>query len=407
MAIGFEFATSIKVGPAKPEAHFEKSARLSRGSGWTMVVDGDDVEFVLAPVEETDLGRSTLELNIDGLIKFVTQLQAELGKSHGTRAPGTVFKRDLPSLFPNAPDFVLTLNPATQPIGCIPQVTAGVRLGRLRKLFRILADPTTAAAEQFLGGGGSEARDFYAKRLGKAAVDYKTKDPKWADHAPSAKMRGLVSLIALYLVQGNSDNAVGAVKYLTFVMSRTRFSALFNELPDAERDHYRSKPEDWVALLCTTTMTEAIGAALNADGPVIGQKVTDRGNLKGEKRVSIPITRRSWLTGMTRGQDLLSAAANPIEGDGKRREYVAIYKDSNPGLGHRLRGLAALGDKMDDVTYGTVPEKAAIVEFRARQVAVLLGDWKKYALESFDFFRMVNEGDRFAAVDLPGAPDAS
>ena len=120
--------------------------------------------------------------------------------------------------------------------------------------------------------------------------------------------------------------------------------------------------------------------------------------------MSIPITHRDWLTGMTRGQDLLSAAANPIEGKANRKNVV-IYKDSDPAMGHRLRGLAGLGDKMDDVTYGVIPEKAAIIEFRARQKQVLFTDWKKYALECFDFFRMVNEGDRFAAFDLGDDPD--
>src|SRR5262249_16959638 len=152
-----------------------------------------------------------------------------------------------------------------------------------------------------------------------------------------------------YLMQGDATNSVGAVKYLTFVMSRTKFSALFNELPLAERDHYRVRPDDWVDFLCTAMMQEAANKTVDPKGKVIGQFITERLNLKGADRATIPVRRRDWLVGMTKGEDLLSAAAHPIEGKGATRKNVLIYKDSNPGLGRRLRGLAALGDTMDDI----------------------------------------------------------
>jgi hypothetical protein len=367
MAIGFEFATNINVGPAMAGAVFPKAARLSRGSGWEMVVDGDDVEFVVKQVEPTDLGRDTLALNLD----------------------------------------LLTYKSGSQPIGCIPQVTAGIRLGRLRKLMRIMADPTTEVAGQFLGGTGDAAKGFYSGRLGRAALDHRRiRDPRWSDHAPSDKLRGLVSLLLLYLMQGDAANSVGAVKYVTCVMSRTKFSALFDTLPAEERDHYRAQPSDWVELLCSTLMQEATGNAVDPQGKVIGQLVTDGMKLTGADRAAIPVRRRDWLVGMTKGQDLLSAEAHPIEGKGRTRRNVLIYKDSNPGLGHRLRGLAALGDKMDDITYKTYTERGAILEFRARQKEVLIGDWKQFALDAFAFFRQVNEGDRHLAVDLGDAEDA-
>lgn len=400
MAIGFEFATNIGVGPANAGDHFDKSARLSRGSGWTMVVDGDDVEFVVAQVEETDTGRSMLEHTLDMVVKFIGKLQIEFAKKHG--AVRTLSKAELPSdLFPNAPDFVLTYKGGGAAVGCIPQVTAGIRLGRLRKLFRVMSDPTSAAAEQYLGGSSAAAKDFYTKRIGKAAFDFRSVvDPSWPAHVMSPKLRGLLSLISLYLLQGNAQNSVGAVKYLTFIMSRTSFSALFNELPTDERDHYRGNKNDWVSLICSTLMLQVGGVAFDPKMQVIGQKVTDRLNLPSNKAISIPTTRRDWLRAMTQGQDLLSEAATPIEGPKAKSKYIAIYKDSNPGLGHRLRGLAALGDKMDDIQYGASTERSAILEFRARQKELALPTWKQYALDSFDFFRTINEGSRHSAVDL-------
>jgi hypothetical protein len=267
--------------------------------------------------------------------------------------------------------------------------------------MRFMSDPDSALADQFLGGTGAESKKHYAERLGRAAVDHtKIQDPNWPTHSASPKLRGLVSLILLYLIQGDDANSQGAVKYITFLMSRTKFSALFNELPAEERDHYRAETDDWVQFLCTTMMQAAANKTLDRKGQVIGQPIHDRGNLFGGKYASVPVQRKEWLVGMTKGKDLLSAAAHPIESKGKTRKNVLIYKDSNPGLGHRLRGLAALGDKMDDIEYNTMTERGAILEFRARQKQVVIGNWKKFALQAFDFFRELNEGDRQTEFDF-------
>lgn len=406
MAIGFEFATGIKIVPGPSGTALPKGARLSRGLGWTMVVDGDEAEFVVAAVPESDLGRSQLQMNLSMLVRFVRLLEAKFADRTAHHQPRRFNRDDMRQLFPNAPDFTATNEPA-EPIASIPQVSVGIRLARLRKLFRALSDPTSAAAEQFLAGGGGSARSFYANRLGGAGgTPASLRDPNWAGHDFSARMRGFLSLIALYLKQGDADTSVGAVKYLTFVMSRTSFGALFNSLPQDEREHYRAAPDQWVSLLCTTVMTASYGGAIASGERVIRQRVTDRGRLTGDNRATIPIRRDDWLKAMTQGRDLLSADANPIEGSGSSRRLVTIYRDSNPGLGHRLRGLAGLGDKMDEIDYKNATESGAILEFRARQKQVPLDEWGAYALKCFDFFRLVNEGDRHTPVDFEEEEEA-
>jgi hypothetical protein len=267
----------------------------------------------------------------------------------------------------------------------------------IRKLWRLLADPKSEAAKQFFAEkpGGTP---IYSSMVKNVTLNWKAiKDSKW-DHAPSAKLRGLVTLIATYLLRGYSPakHGVGAVKYLFILMSRTKFSALFNDLPHDEQTHYKAAEADWIDFICKDVMPQVSGmpsTGIDPNGLLIERKITDRGNLKDP--IELPITRKAWLTGMLKNQDLLSAAAHPLDG-----EDDATWHDSNPELGHRLRGLAGLGDKMDAVQYGGRENKAAIIEFRARQAALPFKVWDDYAFRMHRFFTEINEGDRHGLIDL-------
>jgi hypothetical protein len=379
MAIGFEFATNIRVGATLP-----KGTRLSRGTGWTMEVDGPEVEFVVAPVTE----RERLQFVMNVLTTFVTSLQQAFQVANGS-----VRTEDSRHLFPNAPALELTrVGPS---ISCVPQVTAGVRLARMRVLFAALADPTRAAAAQYLSSSA-----FYAHRLDATRQIEGVTDPSWPDHTPSPQLKGLLRLIALYLMQGNGSHGVRLVKYVTFIMSRTKFGTLFQQLPSEEYEHYRRNPNEWVRFVCNTVMLRVHEQALDPDGPVIGQRISDGGNLAGDDRASIPIKRERWLKSMLDGRDSLSAAAKPIAGPGMKPKYVTLYSDSSQPDSHRLRGLAELGDKMDVITYRDVEERAAILELRARQQEVPFDRWTAFALASFDFFELVNTADENVPINL-------
>jgi hypothetical protein len=418
MAVGFEFATGwdiyqLRVGVRPPThgaainaqwidantTHYPKAAVVRGGLGWSMTVDGTEIEWVVKEVEESPAGAVQLTQVMGDLTKFVGMLTKRNMQSFLTAA-------DFPQGTFRAPNdrFVIHIKQdfRYKPISAISQVTGGVRLARVRKLWRLLADPNSQAAKVVFGGepGGASG---YAGLLKPVILDHtKMRDPNWADHRPSAKLRGLLTMIMTYLVRGYSPSkqGVGAVKYLFLLMSRTSFSGLFKDLPKEERDHYRTLQgkAQWVEYICKHLMSQVKNMPVDGVDPagmVVERKINDRKNLSSEDAVTLPISRKAWLEGIVEGRDLLSAAEHPLGG-----EDNALWADSNPDLGHRLRGLAGLGDKMDTVTYGGRSNKAAIIEFRARQAALEYTLWSDYAAAMHKFITEINEGERHGLIDL-------
>ncbi|MCW5964594.1 MAG: hypothetical protein KIT83_11195 [Bryobacterales bacterium] len=413
MGVGFEFATGWDIYQLKPGVNvpaqgfrteadlkqyttgFPKAAVVKGGFGWQMTVDGTEIEYVVDAVDESQAGENQLVGIMGDLNKFVTMMNQRNSQSFLTAA-------DFPAGTFKAPKdrFVIFIKSDLRfkDIDAIPQVTGGVRLGRIRKLWRLLSDPNSEAAKQFFSEkpGGTP---IYSPLVKRVLIDWQQiQDSRWPAHKPSAALRGLVTLIATYLQRGYSPNqdGVGAVKYLFFIMSRTSFSGLFKELPMEEQNHYKSAKDDWVNFLCVDVMSKLPGmpgTGVDPKGKVLERRITDRGNLKNS--VELPIVREDWLKGMLDGRDLLSAAEHPLGGLDN-----ATWEDSNAELGHRLRGLAGLGEKMDPLHYAGKPNKAAILEFRARQAALEYKHWPDYAFRMHKFFTEINEGDRHGVIDL-------
>jgi hypothetical protein len=417
MAVGFEFATGWDihklhdgVNPAHGTAindqwiaanttNYPKGAVVRGGFGWSMTVDGTEIEWVVNEVEESAAGAIQLAQVMSDLTRFVGMLNLRNMQSFLTAA-------DFPINTFHAPNdrFIIHIRRGLRmkPIESISQVTGGIRLARVRKLWRLLADPDSQAAKIFFGGepGGAAG---YSGLLKPVILDHTDmRDPNWADHVPSAKLRGLLTMIMTYLKRGYSplQRPVGAVKYLFLLMSRTSFGGLFKNLPWEERNHYRTEQgkAEWVEYVCTHLMSEVPGmpgAGVDPDGMLIERKVNDRSDLSHAQSVTLPITRKAWLEGIVDGRDLLSAAEHPLGGDDN-----ALWADSNAELGHRLRGLAGLGDKMDTVMYGGRTNKAAIIEFRARQAALEYTLWAGYAAAMHSFITEINESERHGVIDL-------
>jgi hypothetical protein len=413
MGVGFEFATGWDIWQLKPNVNvppqgirsesdlqqyttsYPKAAVVKGGLGWQMTVDGTEIEYVVDPVTESEAGGNQLVGIMSDLNRFMKMMNKRNSQAFLTVAdfpPGT--------FHPPKDRFVIHIKQDLRfkDIDAIPQVTGGVRLARVRKLWRLLSDPNSAAAKQFFAEkpGGDP---MYSGIVKKTLLNWtKIKDSRWPAHKPSAALRGLVTLIATYLMRGYSPqhHGVGAVKYLFFIMSRTSFSGLFKELPAEEQNHYRSAKDDWVNFICVDVMSQLPGippTGIDPAGNVLERRVTDRGALAVP--IELPITRADWLKGMVDGRDLLSAAEHPLGGLDN-----ATWEDSNPELGHRLRGLAGLGEKMDTLQYSGRPNKAAILEFRARQAALEYKHWPDYAFRMHKFFTEINEGDRHGLIDL-------
>jgi len=418
MAVGFEFATGwdiykLRDGVAVPlhgtpvnaqwidanTTHYPKAAVVRGGLGWSMTVDGTEIEWVVKEVEESPAGAVALMQVMADLTRFVEMLNKRNMQTFLTAA-------DFPmNTFVHPNDrFIIHIKQdlRRKPIDAITQVTGGVRLARVRKLWRLLSDPNSQAAKVMFGGepGGASG---YAGLLKPVIIDHtKMGDPNWPDHNPSAKLRGLLTMIMTYLVRGYSPSGagVGAVKYLFLLMSRTSFGGLFKDLPKDEYDHYRTVQgkAHWVEYICKHLMSQVKNmpsTGVDPDGMVVERKINDRKNLSSDQAVTLPISRKAWLEGIVDGRDLLSAAEHPLGGVDN-----AMWADSNADLGHRLRGLAGLGDKMDNVTYGGRTNKAAIIEFRARQAALKYTQWSSYAAAMHQFITEINEGERHGVIDL-------
>jgi hypothetical protein len=396
MAIGFEFAIgwqAYKDAPVPPGSTyppaFDKGAKLLETPFFDVTVDGVELEFVVHAIPENAEGEGQVTRRLLFLNEWIKGLNAK-------KRAGFIPFSELKHLFPKNMDKPFVLYHCADDIEAIPQVTVGIRLGRIRKLMRILGNEKSEASQTLF----ADFKASYSNMMSKSTPNHRlVRDSRWPDHDPSAKLRGLATYLALYLRRGivpRDGTAINAVKYLMIMMSRTNFSALFEQLPSTEKIHYRAAPDDWVRFLCTDVMTVALGRAVDPTGRLIEYLVNDRGNLAGDSRVHIEVRRNEWLKGILNGRDLLSAAAHPLNTDEDRR----AYEDSNPGLGHRLRGLAGLGNATDPVNYKGRTENTAIIEFRARQAKLPYTQWQSYGLKMFRFFRALNEGGRHDRIDL-------
>ncbi|MGH9342174.1 MAG: hypothetical protein ACRD19_00200 [Terriglobia bacterium] len=400
MAVGFEWQCSWHIfnsAPNQPQKYFPKNTVLTRGIGWKLVTDGADPEFVTDPVPlnlktETGVGmdgESSLQARMASIKHFCADLDSMKGKA-------SIVRTDKPQLFLNFPKpFVILPNPPNNTLTAFVQVSGGIRLTKLRKFFKAIGTADSPGAKDFLGTYHSAYSGTLRKvHLPKAGYQ----DTAWATHAPSAKMRSLVELIALYIHQFAKKGSTGkakVAKYMTFIMSRTNFGRLFQEMENAERQHYANSPNQWVRYICTDIMKQIGGfdpvQGANADDKLIEYPINDMDNLPDHKMVTIPVTKKEWLVAMTKGKDLLTAAAHPT-GAGHPINK-GTYKDAFGN--HRLRGLGGLGTAMDTLAMTTLADnQGAIFEFRGQQGNLNYTEWEPYTVRVYRFLQTVNFGQQ-------------
>jgi hypothetical protein len=127
------------------------------------------------------------------------------------------------------------------------------------------------------------------------------------------------------------------------------------------------------------------------EGRVIEYPINDMGELPDDRMVTIEITRKAWLKGMTRGQDLLTAEVHPT--GWKHPINTKQYRDQFGN--HRLRGLGGLGSTMDTLAMnGLVDNQGAIFEFRGQQANIPFTAWKDYSVRVYRFLQTVNFGQQ-------------
>lgn len=465
MAVGFEFQTGIKVWrvPIKIEkmlcecetyrkrvetiraitanrrdedfdvaagqlSYFPKNFTLHNGVTWKVVTDGNELEFVTNQVsigadsqDDAFAFPDAILAQVERLIDYVAMLddvrrdvniwrKAE----HVDARSIWVCRRDNPALFSQFSPFVLQFfrmsvyDYRDDPIAAFPQITGGIRIARIRKLFRILAKSQSKAEQSgiaFLGGRDANA---YARFLSKTVetlrtdmiVDSNWKNyPAFKDHKASAQLRGLVTIVTMYMLKGadTQSKQINVVKNLFFIMSRTDFGKLFSLIPKKEQDHYTAHPDDWVNFICKDMMTIAFGRPVNPNNRVIKQLVTDYKSL--DVPAKIPVTRREWLTAMARDkQDLLSTGAHAKLGEGGNQGdwWIDTHGD------HRLRGTGELGDKTDAIVIGDLEKAAPVFEFRGpgnSNNTMPYTKWQDYMFSAYKFLATLNIHAKSEAID--------
>jgi len=212
MAVGFELATGWNIYQDKQDSsgQYLKCAKgavlLTHPSGWKLTADGVEIEFVIDAVQETNVGEAFVKVAFGALRRFIDDLNAK-------KAQAEVRAADLPRWFPPGKSKFVII-PDGHDIAALPQVTGGIRLARIRRLMRILSDDQSEAAKTFFGNYTAA----YTAAMGAVAIPHaQIRDSNWV-HVPSAKLRGLVTLIAFYIRQFKTTapgQSVYAAKYRT------------------------------------------------------------------------------------------------------------------------------------------------------------------------------------------------
>jgi hypothetical protein len=403
MAVGFEWQTTFQVykndalpAHGQPLKFFPKNTVLKQGQGWKIVTDGADMEFVLDHVpldleSEKGLGmdgESTLRARLQSIKLFCESLDAHHAKAVITRTDAPVLLHS----FPNP--FIIVPHGAASMTGFV-QVTGGIRLTKLRKFFKAIGTQDSQDAKDFLG----QHHNSYSSVLRKVHLSKaQFADTTRMGHQPGPKFRSFVELVALYINQFKSPTATTpakVIKYLTFVMSRTSFAKLFGEVENVDLLYYRNNPDAWVRYICVDIMSKIAGfnnvTGADPDDRLISYLIDDMGDLKGDKRIKLDLTRKQWLKAMVRGEDLLTAAAHPLGWNHPINKHR--YADSFGN--HRLRGLGALGDTMDTLAMnGLVDNQGAIFEFRGQQSNIPYTAWKDYSVRVYRFLQSANFGQQ-------------
>lgn len=366
-AIGFEFQTGWRVSK-RATVHHRFKRREQRDSrlpntqtvlcggrnhafGWSMENDLDEIEFVVEPpIEESAVGMTELTRVFGSLSSFLANLSA-----HGNLPELT--PRTHPQFFNPGTDNAIVIKPQG-PILAQPQITMGVRLGRLHYFFDEMNRMRQANEGLFeREGTNSDYFSTIAGRLGGIAANI----PAVNGQPPSNKLRGLVSLISQYIIRGQGGGARPYLKDTGFVMPRTDFSSIFRALSAAEQQWFQANLDQWVDYCLT-----AAGVPNTTTERLINQLI-------GPRRIQVTLTRGDWLRSIaTDNVDLLSDS-------------------TGLGLGTHLGHLRDRFDPVGRVRQDQSRHRGVILEFRQMQRNIPYQDWYRMATDVLTYLIALND----------------
>lgn len=259
------------------------------------------------------------------------------------------------------------------PVTANPQTTAGVLLSRIPDLLRDITTPPTqppAGGPAFNPMGAEDHTRVQARAvqqveayLGHGFV-VRSADPDRPPAAPSAQLRGLLTLVATYLISGAASRQQNYVKGIAPLLARTDFATMYAQLPQEEQANFKKDP-----VIFIDTALQAAGLPLT-DGPVVAGVIGT-----AQPPVDIQhVTRRTWLRGMVEGTDLMSGAGY---------EQYDWGRTDNGELAPEFESMGSLGARTD-------PGNLPILELRRMKKSVPYGQWTALARAAFELIQQVN-----------------
>jgi Domain of unknown function (DUF4157) len=356
--VGFEFQTGWGVRERGPYRRYHRQEVIVDFGQFRLTADeantplGAEIEFVVPHLAENQ--RNQMDAALTALVQFAQDMNAY--KDH------TIFTLDRAS---NNPAHTrVEVHPTIKGTGDMsanPQVTSGVRLDRLTRMFTELGNPqgphASAQGDLVRVGGGPGLANAAA------AVAHTTVNGNPA----SDEFKGLAALIITYLQMGRTATGVPGLNQPTLnyakasltLLARTDFRGMYRRLPLNERTYFTAHPRRFRRKMLDAAHTlNPPAGALNPDADVLE---------RGIHGVAVNVTRRAWLEGIAADRDLLKRGTDPLLfGFGSRGKHTDLV---GPGQAHR----------------------GAVLEFRTMGKAVAYTDWQTLGMSVFDYIAALNQ----------------
>jgi hypothetical protein len=349
--VGFEFQTGWGIRERGPYRQYGRQEVVANFAGFNFTADeaqtplGAEVEFVVPHLPENQ--RNQMDLALAALEQLATDMNAF--------KTTTIFTLDRASH--NVAHNRVEVHPTIKSSGDMtanPQVTGGVRMDRLTRMFADLGQPQGAhagAQNDLVSTGGGPGLANAAARVANMTVN---------GNAASAKFRGLAAMILTYLQMGKLATGAPGLNQPTLnyakasltLLARTDFRRMYQLLPRPEKVYLTAHPKRFRRAIL------AAAGNLDPDANVLE---------RGIHNVPVNVTRRAWLEGIPAGSDLLKAQTDArLFGFGSRNKHTDRV---GPGQAH----------------------KGTIFEFRTMGRAVPYTQWRPLGMAIFDYIAALNQ----------------
>jgi hypothetical protein len=324
-----------------------------------------DLEFVTMPFPENAAGRDLLSEALAGMVQIASRLSGVFRTASDLSAGVAGAMAETPP----PPGGYAVAQYVAVGFGDSgnPQVTAGIPLENLVALYSAmetassqLNDPDEATREAATDLSGQDFRGMMVSS--RQRVDTVSNQRVARGEPVSEKLRGLLGLVAAYLVSGETNRNQQYYKGIAPIMARTDLATMFALLSKAERTWLSAQngaPFVELALECANLGLSTEGQPVLAT--VAGTSAADRVDFS-------EVTRQAWLSGLTRGSDLLS-----------QQGYAAAFPQ-DAGKGEHFESMGSLGAQTD-TTHGAA---APIVELRRLRQRLAPTAWEPVLLGIFD-----------------------